>query len=128
MRLQGWHLVVLLVVILLLFGAKRLPDLARSVGQSLKILKTEVKDHDPRAALDGGADGLDAYRAIATDVAAHLAEDGRIAVEIGHTQKADVTAIFEAAGFGLTEARRDLGERDRVLVFAAQGRIAAPPK
>ena len=61
-------------------------------------------------------------------VAAHLARDGRIAVEIGHTQKADVTAIFEAAGFGLTEARRDLGERDRVLVFAAQGRIAAPPK
>ena len=44
MRLQGWHLVVLLVVILLLFGANRLPDLARSVGQSLKILKTEVKD------------------------------------------------------------------------------------
>ncbi len=44
MRLQGWHLVVLLVVVLLLFGANRLPDLARSVGKSLKILKSEVKD------------------------------------------------------------------------------------
>ncbi len=91
-------------------------------------LQPEVRLFDPARALDGGTDGLDAYRAIATEVAAHLARDGRIAVEIGHTQKADVTAIFEAAGFGLTEARRDLGERDRVLVFAAQGRIAAPPK
>lgn len=44
MRIQPWHVVVLLVVILLLFGANRLPDLARSVGQSLRILKAEVKD------------------------------------------------------------------------------------
>lgn len=44
MRLQGWHLVVLIIVVVLLFGANRLPDLARAVGQSLKILKTEVKD------------------------------------------------------------------------------------
>jgi sec-independent protein translocase protein TatA len=42
--LKPWHIIVLLVVILLLFGAKRLPDLARSVGQSLKIFKSEVKD------------------------------------------------------------------------------------
>ena len=42
--LQGWHIVVLVVVILLLFGAKRLPDLAKSVGQSMKIFKREIKD------------------------------------------------------------------------------------
>lgn len=42
--LQGWHIVVLVVVILLLFGAKRLPDLAKSVGQSMKIFRREVKD------------------------------------------------------------------------------------
>lgn len=42
--LRGWHIIVLVVVILLLFGASRLPDLARSVGQSLKIFKNEVKD------------------------------------------------------------------------------------
>ena len=49
--LQTWHIVVLLVVIVLLFGAKRLPDLAKSVGQSLKIFKSEVKDlkDDPSA-------------------------------------------------------------------------------
>lgn len=44
MRLEPWHVVVLIVVVLLLFGANRLPALAKSVGQSLKILKNEVKD------------------------------------------------------------------------------------
>lgn len=38
------HLLVLLIVLLLLFGARRLPDLARSVGQSLRIFRSEVKD------------------------------------------------------------------------------------
>lgn len=42
--LKPWHIVVLVIVIVLLFGAKRLPDLAKSVGQSLKIFKSEVKD------------------------------------------------------------------------------------
>jgi sec-independent protein translocase protein TatA len=41
---EGWHLVVLLVVVILLFGSKRLPDAARGVGRSLRILKAEVKD------------------------------------------------------------------------------------
>ncbi|AEI12263.1 Sec-independent protein translocase subunit TatA [Cellulomonas gilvus] len=44
MRVQFWHIVVLVVVVVLLFGANRLPDLARSVGQSMKIFKNEVKD------------------------------------------------------------------------------------
>lgn len=42
--LKPWHVIVLLIVILLLFGAKRLPDLAKSVGESLKIFKNEMKD------------------------------------------------------------------------------------
>ncbi len=41
--LRGWHIVVLLIVVLLLFGAPRLPDLARSLGKSLRILKEEAK-------------------------------------------------------------------------------------
>jgi sec-independent protein translocase protein TatA len=41
---KPWHVIVLLVVVLLLFGARRLPDLAKSVGQSMKIFKNEVKD------------------------------------------------------------------------------------
>jgi len=42
--LKPWHVIVLLVVVLLLFGAKRLPELAKSVGESLKIFKNEMKD------------------------------------------------------------------------------------
>ncbi len=41
--LRGWHIVVLLVVVLLLFGAPKLPELARSIGKSLRILKDETK-------------------------------------------------------------------------------------
>jgi len=41
--LRGWHIVVLLIVVLLLFGAPKLPELARSVGKSLRILKEETK-------------------------------------------------------------------------------------
>jgi sec-independent protein translocase protein TatA len=40
--LEPWHLLVVLTVMVLLFGSKRLPDLARSVGKSLRILKTET--------------------------------------------------------------------------------------
>lgn len=42
-NLQGWHLIIVLVVILLLFGAPKLPGLARSIGQSMRIFKSEVK-------------------------------------------------------------------------------------
>ncbi len=41
---EGWHIVILAVVILVLFGAKRLPDASRSIGRSLKIFKSEVKE------------------------------------------------------------------------------------
>ena len=42
--LQGWHLLIILAVILLLFGAAKLPALARSVGQSMRIVKAEMKE------------------------------------------------------------------------------------
>ncbi|GGB94450.1 Sec-independent protein translocase subunit TatA [Cellulomonas carbonis] len=74
MRIQGWHIVVLLVVIVLLFGANRLPDLARSVGQSLKIFKNEVKDlrDDPA----DGSTGARGTSATSTDPHRTDARDG----------------------------------------------------
>ncbi|ACZ30800.1 twin-arginine translocation protein, TatA/E family subunit [Xylanimonas cellulosilytica DSM 15894] len=57
--LRPWHIIVLVVVILLLFGARRLPDLARSVGQSLKIFKSEIKDLADDGKSDGPADDTD---------------------------------------------------------------------
>ena len=44
MRFQTWHIVVLLIVILLVFGSNRLPDMAKSVGQSMKVFKKEIKE------------------------------------------------------------------------------------
>jgi sec-independent protein translocase protein TatA len=44
MRVQAWHIIVLVVVLILLFGAKRLPDAARSLGRSMRIIKAETRD------------------------------------------------------------------------------------
>jgi sec-independent protein translocase protein TatA len=50
-NLSGWHLVILLAVVVLLFGSTKLPALARSLGQSMRILRTEVafRDEEPNA-------------------------------------------------------------------------------
>ena len=89
-------------------------------------LDREVREHDPRIALDGGADGLDAYRAIAADAAAHLTPGGVVIVEIGYDQAATVPPLFEAHGFMLAGRRNDLAGTVRGLAFtladAAAGR------
>lgn len=66
--LKPWHIIVLVVVILLLFGARRLPDLARSVGQSLKIFKSEVKDLTDDGRRDAGPTTPDPAADDSTDV------------------------------------------------------------
>jgi sec-independent protein translocase protein TatA len=43
-NLNGWHAVIIIAVILLLFGAPKIPQLARSLGQSMRILKTEIRE------------------------------------------------------------------------------------
>jgi release factor glutamine methyltransferase len=80
-------------------------------------LQPEVRAHDPHLALDGGPDGLTCYRAIAAGAAAHLAPAGRIIVEVGAGQAADVSSIFAGAGFHLSAERRDLGGHIRALQF-----------
>lgn len=45
-NLTGWHALIILAIVILLFGATKLPALARSVGQSMKIFKNEVKNSD----------------------------------------------------------------------------------
>ncbi|OHV78281.1 peptide chain release factor N(5)-glutamine methyltransferase [Ensifer sp. LCM 4579] len=80
-------------------------------------LEPEVRLHDPAAALDGGDDGLDAYRAIALHAGRHIEAGGVIGLEIGFDQKQAVTALFVSEGFCLLESAKDLGGNDRVLVF-----------
>ena len=78
-------------------------------------LDREVRDHDPVRALDGGADGLDAYRAIAADASRLLLPHGRLFVEIGAGQASDVMALFAQAGLGGLFVHRDLAGHDRVV-------------
>ena len=61
-------------------------------------LATAVRDHDPHRALDGGMDGLDAYRVLVPQAARLLARDGVLAVEVGHDQGGDVEGIMTGAG------------------------------
>jgi release factor glutamine methyltransferase len=82
-------------------------------------LAPEVAAYDPRLALDGGTDGLDAYARIAAGVPAILAEGGRLLVEMGAGQGLQVSAIFRAAGLALDRDRavvRDLAGRPRVVM------------
>lgn len=78
-------------------------------------LSREVREHDPHLALTPGGDGLDPYRVIARDVSAFLEPGGRLLVEIGWKQGADVKAIFEATGLRDCEVLPDLDGRDRVV-------------
>ena len=78
-------------------------------------LDPEVRDHDPRLALDGGPDGLQAYRDLAPEIRRVLRPDGIFAVEIGWDQGEAVKALFEAEGFEGVKVVRDLGDRDRVV-------------
>lgn len=61
-------------------------------------LAAEVRDHDPHRALDGGADGLDAYRALVSQVDPLLVLNGALVVEVGHDQSAQVEQLMTAAG------------------------------
>lgn len=80
-------------------------------------LSTEVRDHDPRRALDGGVDGLDAYRIIAPDAARLLAPDGLLLVEVGHDQSGEVAGLMTAAGLTLQGSpRADLAGIRRVAI------------
>ena len=90
------------------------PYIVRSV---VGTLDDEVRLFDPVLALDGGEDGLDAYRAIAEGAGDHLRENGLVAYEIGYDQKDIVTEIMREKGFLRIEAIADLGGNDRALVF-----------
>ncbi len=78
-------------------------------------LPIEVAEHDPVAALDGGPDGLSAYREIAQEAPAWLMPGGWIALEIGEDQAADVTGLLRDAGFSSLIVKRDYCDRDRVV-------------
>jgi release factor glutamine methyltransferase len=79
-------------------------------------LGIEVRDHDPRLALDGGADGLDAYRLIAPQSARLLAPGGAIVLEVGHNQSDEVGSLIWAAGLTLFASKSDLAGVRRAVM------------
>jgi release factor glutamine methyltransferase len=82
----------------------------------IAVLEPDVRDYDPHLALDGGEDGLAAYRVIAADARRLLAERGRLVVELGQGQAGAVQALFEAAGLSVeTAPQRDLSGISRAL-------------
>jgi release factor glutamine methyltransferase len=87
----------------------------------IPALMPEVARHEPALALDGGADGLDAYRRIVAALPALLAPGGRAVLELGIGQRAAVERLAGAAGLRSLGARADLGGVERALVLAAAG-------
>lgn len=83
--------------------------------RDIAALAVEVRDHDPPLALDGGTDGLAAYRAIAAQLRGLLADDGIAVLEIGIGQAGAVTAILESAGLAAPAVRADLNGIERAL-------------
>lgn len=82
-------------------------------------LEPEVRLHEPRLALDGGADGLNAYRVLAPQIMRVLKPGGLFALEIGPGQGHAVEALMNEAKAGYTRVVSDLGQRDRVVIGRA---------
>ncbi|APG47395.1 peptide chain release factor N(5)-glutamine methyltransferase [Phaeobacter porticola] len=78
-------------------------------------LSDEVRGHEPEMALTDGGDGLGAYRVIAEQLPEHLSPEGRVFVEIGPTQAADVSRFLVDAGLTDIRVIQDLDGRDRVV-------------
>lgn len=87
-------------------------------------LEPEVAFHEPRAALDGGPDGLDAYRALLPDLARLLASEGIACLEIGAGQGPALRELGEAVGLGVA-ALPDLAGIPRCLVLRGKTRVGS---
>jgi release factor glutamine methyltransferase len=93
-------------------------------SSDLAGLDPEVRLHDPRAALDGGLDGLAAYRAILAQAPRLLAPAGHLILEVGAAQADPVARLGRKAGFELLGVRPDLGRIPRAVTLRLKGRDA----
>jgi release factor glutamine methyltransferase len=89
------------------------PYIARD---EIDALQPEVRDHDPRLALDGGTDGLDFFRRLASEGGARLNGGGRLMVELGDGQDTAVRALFEAEHWRVEGVENDDTGRARILI------------
>ncbi|HWI27899.1 MAG TPA: peptide chain release factor N(5)-glutamine methyltransferase [Stellaceae bacterium] len=89
-------------------------------SESIDSLAPEIARYEPRVALDGGRDGLDAYRALAGETRRLLRSGGMGFFELGEGQAPAVVALMAAAGLTVMSSRRDLAGIERVLVVKRQ--------
>jgi release factor glutamine methyltransferase len=82
----------------------------------IATLQPEVRDFDPRRALDGGADGLDFYRLIALQAAAFLEPGGKVILEFGDGQAEAVRRVFENEKWIVEAVKEDYSQRPRILI------------
>jgi len=85
------------------------------VRSRIEMLASEVREHDPAGALDGGNDGLDAYRRIIRHADKHLNVRGELLLEVGHDQGRSVGALCLRAGFERIKEHSDLAGHVRVI-------------
>ncbi len=82
----------------------------------IEFLMPEVRDYEPRTALDGEEDGLAFYRRIIKESRDFLRENGVLALEIGSDQGQAVSSLMERAGFFGIEIKKDLAGLDRIVL------------
>ncbi|HEU5396308.1 MAG TPA: peptide chain release factor N(5)-glutamine methyltransferase [Verrucomicrobiae bacterium] len=82
----------------------------------IETLQPEVRDFDPRTALDGGADGLDFYRRLAAGAKPFLKAQGKIMLEFGDGQAAALRQIFEGEKWVVEAVKADYSQRERILI------------
>ena len=85
-------------------------------SSEIATLQSEVRDFDPRAALDGGADGLDFYRKLAMEAKPFLKPGGKIMLEFGAGQAEAIGKIFEAEKWIVEAVKEDYSQRERFLI------------
>ena len=85
----------------------------------ISTLQPEVRDFDPRAALDGGTDGLDLYRKLASEAGPFLKPEGKIMLEFGDGQAEAVKSIFENQKWIVEAVKEDYSHRARILIARA---------
>ncbi len=86
-------------------------------------LMPEVKDHEPRIALDGDADGLKFYRILAKESGRFLNKNGKIYLQIGYNQAASVSELLSQNGFAQINVVKDYAGLDRVVSAVYEGEI-----
>lgn len=92
-------------------------------SEVIPTLQTEVKDHEPMMALDGGISGLDFYEKIIEHAAGCLKKEGVLMFEIGHDQREDLCRLLESTEkFCNITALKDLAGRDRIIVAVLDGK------